>query len=244
MGTYVDFLSGIINEPLKGPWGKKWINVVGGLFDYSVELTKIARSCGHIVDCPDDAVPYHATERRIEPISDAENTAAWRERIADAWSFWSGSSKEHIRDHLRLYLEEESIEIFTVLDGWLDGAPSGWDTNQDFWQRFWVVVPKPHRWEPLVVGPNTVVGPQTVVGITMTKDELSKLRHHARKKTGHMMPVEAIVCFEPGVTAQILLEDHEPGNYEFIRIPLCAPHIGYVGANVVGEGLVIGQMYT
>lgn len=244
MGRHADYFAAQIPQTFKGPWGQKFVDSLGAVLDWTADMAEAARDCALILNCPPDAVPFHADERGVEPLV-GEHVESWRERVHAAWDFWSGASREHIRDHLRLYVGEAALEIYDVAnDAWLDGATVGYDNHEDHWQRFWVVVPEGHRWELLETGEGLVIGPQTTVGTTMTSDELQRIRWHSRKKTSFMEPQELILSFEVGATADDIRHDHEPGGLDLMRIPLTCQRIGYPNCNTVGESLVVGHMYV
>lgn len=245
-GEYTEFLRRRMPRWLRGTWGDRWVDAIGGMLDALLGGAKEAAKAHFILECPDDAVSHHARDRAIVEI-DGETAATLRARTANAWVTKSEMGPAMgLRDYMREVLNCTGLEVYDIaFHGWLDGSqgPDNLeDYNGDNGSRLWVVIPQPHRWTVPVCGPELVCGPDMICGITMTRSELSLLRRLAREeRPAHIDPVEAYVLFD-ATTAAAVLADHQ-ASASYIRLPLYQVHVNYPNGRVCGTDFICGQRF-
>jgi hypothetical protein len=107
---------------LSGPWGTKWTNALGAIFDTLHTETKNAVKERFILECSDEAVVFISNERQIEQ-SPGESIDGWRSRTWAAWDTWKFCGVDY-----GVYRAFEAI-------GW---TPTLWLTSPMFsWPTIW-----------------------------------------------------------------------------------------------------------
>lgn len=243
MGAFADYLKRRMPRWLRGTWGDRWVEGVGGMLDAAHGGAKEAAKQHFIEECADDAVPRHAHDRTIDSVP-GETYAQLRARAAAAWTTLSEMGPTlGLRNYMREVMQTTALEIYDVaVDNWLASELLSLEAYENA-SRLWLVIPQPHRWSVPVVGAGLVVGPGHLVGIDMTESELSLLRRVIReKRPTNMVPVEAYVLFD-ATTAAAVRANHVASS-DFCRLPLLSQHVGYPGCDTVGPALVVGHTYT
>lgn len=251
-GRWETFANKLLPRWLRGTWmDRLWTALLHGPIDLLDQAKIEAAKVGLVEHGPDDAVDHYARERQLERI-DGESTEALRTRALEAWEFWEGvSTGTGLRDAIRLYTGLAGLEVYdcnTIGDDWLSGwAPlsDGEDNNTDNWSRHFIVIPaSSHSWTRPVVGPGLTVGPGLMVGLTMTSDELSRIRRaYRRHRPSHMVGGDIYVLFD-GTSAAAVLSAHD-ASADFSRLPLHRQMVGYEPHGMtVGPSLIVGYEFT
>lgn len=247
MGTvFREYLARKLPRWLLGTWGQRWAEGIGYLLDVALDNSKQSAKEGFILDCSDEAVPYHARDRRIEILS-TDTYQTLRNRAANAWVSKSEMGpREGLQTLLRDLIGVSTIRIFDVSrNHWLSGYVNEdnlEDDDIDNWSRLWLVIPTPHLWEPVLFSDDEVIGPESTFGSTMTTSELSFIRRLVREnRPGHMDPMEFYLIFD-STTATAVLADHD-ASADYIRVPLYQTHVNYPHADTFGDANVFGETF-
>ena len=249
--SYETFFQARLPRWLRGKWSDRLTTVVGGMMDALVVASKDAANQAFVEHCADDAVPYHLRERLLEPL-DGETIAAQRLRAQGAWDFWSTlAPTSALRDAIRLYTGLADLEIYSFSgdntsaawsDGWVPGLDD--DGDGDNWSRHTIVIPQTHPWARPVVGPGLIVGPGLMVGLTMTLNELQRIRRVYRKhRPAHMVGMLIHVLLDATTAADYVL-DHSFTS-DVVKIPLHVMEVGYPATGaVVGQPMIVGYVHS
>jgi hypothetical protein len=254
-GRWEEFANRLLPRWLRGTWmDRLWTALLHGPIELLDQDKIEAAKVGLVQHGPDDAVDYYARERQLERIEAGagETTEALRTRAAAAWDFWTGvSTTTGLRDAIRLYTGLAGLEVYDCNeqgDDWLGGDAAladGEDDNYDNWSRHFIVIPaSSHSWTRPTVGPGLVVGPGLMVGLTMTQEELSRIRRaYRRHRPSHMVGGDIYVLFD-GTTAAAVLSAHD-ASADFSRLPLHRQMVGYQPHGMtVGPSMIVGYEFT
>ncbi len=234
---------------MRGPWQDKLATAIFGPFDMLWEGALEALKSGFVQHCPDDAVEFHARERKLEP-KEGETIAALRQRAYEAWTFWStlGPSLNLIAA-INFYIGfTAQLWGFTNSGSWYLGYTGGHSDDDDTanWSRHFMVVGLgSHPWARPVVGPGLVVGPELLVGIDMTTTELSRIRRIYRKhRPAHMVGGDLYVLFDATLPVNVAVVDHNASS-DFVKLPLHVQMVGYEHHGMfVGPSMIVGQTFV
>lgn len=232
---------------MRGTWFDKLWTSTFGLLDLAVELARQAALSGSPAECPLDAIDYHARDRMLERIV-GETDEALRDRVVDAWGFWSAvTTTSGLQDILRAHTGCDEVYVYDEAnDGWVsNGVGAGYDdTNTDLASRHAVVIGQTHPWAIPTVGPGPIVGPGLLVGIDMTLTELSMVRRiYRRHRPANMIGSDIFVLFDATTPADVLVTREASASY--VRIPLHVAMVGYPNHGMtVGDHLTVGRVFT
>lgn len=114
---------------LLGPWGIKWVNVLGGKADDLLTWAKDGVKARFVLECPDDALPAIGYERMIER-APGESYDNWRQRLWGAWETWKWAGTDRgIYNALGLLGWTISPWVYESLYSW----PINWPTSGLVW---------------------------------------------------------------------------------------------------------------
>lgn len=257
---YTDRFWNLAPPWLRNRWLSKFGQVVAGAMDLvrfgaeeatRASLLEYENANGERRFPPDDAVPHHAAASAIDPV-DGESVGSWRERVLGRWEFWENvTRKGPFQDAMRLYMKlPTQLFVYDYIlaseggDEFQSGSGgAGDDANLDYASRLAIVIEQTHGWVRPVVGPGLVVGPNLMVGLSMTQNELSRLRKYFLAfRPPNCVGTDAWIIMD-STPAEDLLNDHTAAGSEVIRIPLQGQFVGY-SYMVVGGSLVVGQAFT
>jgi len=154
--TLTQYLGLVTPAWLKGLWGQRWINALGGKQDALVTHAKDGTKSRYPDIAPSGALPYIGDERGIEK-APGESDADYRLRLWGAWETWQWSGTSigvynglvtcglTVSDWLgtpwwswlSTWPETGHVWIMNAAD-WTD-CPDG-DDDPAHWARFWVVI--------------------------------------------------------------------------------------------------------
>ena len=169
---------------LRGPWGEKLLNVLGGVFDeaYGTIFEAGAAASVDAPSFPNDALGLLGSERNIERYP-AETDAEYKARVKGAWESWAQAGTMRLVSELAyLGFTAEIKENWT----W------NWDGDSANWSRFWVVITG-HDWAATHWADGRHWG-EGVWGCDATVEEMNALIRLVMKwKPGHATPILVIV---------------------------------------------------
>jgi hypothetical protein len=226
--------------------GDRWITAVGGMLDLARNGARLAARAGLVAKCPDDAVPYHGEQRRIEPLNASETVDAWRARLVDAWDHWDCGTTAALEALIGLYADCTATLYDSANAGWFTKIfDAGYgDANDDNWSRASLVLTD-HSWVRVAIGPGLVVGPETVVGLSMTGTELRRIRRVWReKRPAHMVGADLVVVMDATTPADVLADhSYSTGPYDLWATAL-GPYklIGYTHHGMTVGGITVGEI--
>lgn len=226
--------------------GDRWITALGGMLDLVRNGARLAARAGLVERCPDDAVPFHGTQRRIEPLNASETIDAWRARLVDAWDHWDCGTTAALEALLGLYAGCTATLYDQANHAWFDkNFDAGYgDDNGDNWSRASLVLTG-HSWVREAIGPGLEVGPETVVGLSMTGTELRRIRRVWReKRPAHVIGADLVVVLDATPAADVLADhNYSTGTYDLFAIAL-GPHrlIGYQHHGMTVGGITVGEI--
>lgn len=192
---------------LRDGWGELWHRVHGAVADLIVDALVLVGRAGIIETAPDDALPYHASERSLERYPD-ETLPAWRYRLAHAWTEWDKAGRaDGLERNVALYCGAGFAAV-EARDRWsFDGADGG-----EQWSQVWVVIGDGAvtlPWEPSLLGSITL-GDGGTLGSSATVLEVADVKRLFRKwKSAHSYAGGVILMF-PGDAAI-------PDPYDYTR---------------------------
>lgn len=233
--TYEDWAFDLFPAWLRGPWAKKWANAFGLLADTIKDAAKDAVKARFVLGCPDDAVPYIASDREVDRGKD-ETLASWRLRTANMWeTAQTYGTKAGIEEHIRVGLALTAVSLFSWVEGWSDANA----TNN---ARFWIAIDQPNPWGALLCGDDTICSDETLNGSTMTLTELRELRRIVRKwRADHELAMAFVVSFGPALTSA----SYAPGTTAIAgqtTLPV-GRFVNYSGAQLCGDATVCGYYF-
>ncbi len=130
------------NRPAQfaGKWGKRFFGVFGRLMDTALEGVRQAMLARYVRHCPEDALPYYATDVAI-PRFRADTPGELRERLKDPWTWWAQVGTETgIRNVLGI-LGFGTGALDTVF--WDQKSGYTFD-GSSWWSRFWILARQNH----------------------------------------------------------------------------------------------------
>lgn len=205
---------------LRGPWGTKYLSVLGELADLEQQGTAFATSFRFISKAPDDAVPLIASDSGPAqmplpgysgflyggmPRYPGETMASWRARIATRWETWPhAGTAAGVDGQLEALIGALNGGVQANVTIWshqLPGTPlqaDRWqrDLNTTQWSRWYGVIDQPHGWEPLLFG-DFDFDDDVLFGTTMTATELKALRRLSHEwRSAHGIGVSFILIYD------------------------------------------------
>jgi len=173
---------------LRGPWGEKFANTIGGLFDEAYDAVFQAGAAGSIgaPTFPVDALALVGSERSIERYPD-ETDDEYKTRVKGAWESWEQAGTMRLVSEL-LYLGFTAVIKENFTSGW------NWDGDANNWSRIWTVITG-HGWSPTAWGGSGRKWTNDQVwGCDATANEAATLLRLIRKwKPGHVFPITIVV---------------------------------------------------
>ena len=173
------------NSPpwMRGTWGEKLLNIIGGVFDEAYGAVYQAGAAGSVdaPTFPNDALGLVGSERNIERYP-SETDAQFKVRVKGAWESWAQAGT------MRLVAELAAAGFTAVIkENW----QWDWDGDSANWSRFWVVITG-HDWELTQWGEG--VWGEGVWGCDATIAEAQTLIRLVRKwKPAHAVAIIVVV---------------------------------------------------
>ena len=193
MAAFQDWILQALPAWAQGPWGTKWWQTVGGVFDLLKVAAKDAVKARWPMSAPDDAVETIGRERMIDR-GPSESLNSHRSRVDAAWTTWVWAGTE---TGVWAGLVALGLPLVSVLE---DFEWSAWD-DHSYWSRFWVVIGPNALWTiDYWAGDGTLWGgADDTWGSTASPDQIRIVRRVIRKwRAAHAIPVEAITVWVEG----------------------------------------------
>lgn len=187
---------------LLGKWGSRWVYMIGLVNDAIMEATVQAVKARFPTVAPDDALPYLAEDRMLEP-GLGEDSATLRKRILGVWDAWQWAGTEKgLLDQLKAWLPSADWRVIANREWSVppEGRPASPDYDPghgkpgdpdyrpprgkcaidgaDWWSRMWVLLQQPHPWKPWKLG-DPPLGDGILLGDGSVTIGSTALPHHA-----------------------------------------------------------------